>query len=77
MRCLAPGQVRVGLPVEHNPADRGPVCWRYCNVSAGRHDWDVCRGVLERFAGARGTLRLTTAAHTETSHNCSFDANWD
>jgi hypothetical protein len=46
-----PPQVRVGLPVEHDLAHPGHVCWRFCNISLARHSWETACQALNTHAG--------------------------
>jgi hypothetical protein len=50
-------KVRVGLPVEHDPDWRGPVCWRFCTVSPGKRPWTEVAALLNTHGAAAGQLQ--------------------
>ena len=50
-------QVRVGLPLAHNPNSNCSVCWRYCNAGLTNVTWTQVASQLDDYAANACKLR--------------------
>lgn len=68
-------KVRVGLPVEHDAAYTGPICWRYCTINPQKRPWESVSYSLGKHAAAAQQLQATfrAAALAASSKNSSIN----
>jgi hypothetical protein len=61
-------QVRIGLPVVHNPGSSESVAWRFCNVGTQGRCWQGVERVIDDYAARAGQLKNEDQANLSACH---------